>query len=600
MRYTSCQVELDLYDTTANQDSNLSVDNIQDFCDINSIKKQTVIQKIATCEDDYFLLDGSFSFIDEPSTNDYGYMSKKFTSKIESSFSSNHSSAGITFHFWETIPKAIKLTFLNNGSIVSQKTVYPSLEKCERVSSQYAELQFNTDFIFSIGSRLCISQNVCMGYEFFADVDAENYDHMIIELDGGDRYVRINSIDYGAKLNYGEEYKRKVKSCKVTEQIDPISSELPISQSKLEVIDTENLFDITNPKSYYKYLQKRQTFKLFETINNEKRLIATHYLKEWSQTKQMLASFDLQDVIGSMNDSTFYGGIYTDRTVKSLIDDVMNDFGLEDYIVDEELADITLTGYLGITTHRQALQQIAFACGGCVKTSRSNGIVIFKPNYDTSGIVDSNRKLISKAHEIKQKDLVTGVLVVAHDYQLVDKLEELYKGDFIEGTYLITFNNPCANLSISSGQILECNCNYAKIKVPNGQIVVKGNKYEDHKVEYTFKISELPSAANENILRIENATLINKANAQLRAKKIYEIKQYRLEHSLFIITEDESVANMYAVRSNDGYAPVLFTKMETDLTGGFLSTIEGIGYALRTVDYYKTGKELYAGEEGII
>lgn len=599
-RYTSCYVELDLYDTTANQDSTLSVDNVQTFCDIESIRKQTEINKIATLENNYFLLDGSFSFYDDYSGDNFGYMSKLFNSKIEADFKNNHSSAGITFYFWETIPESIKLTFLNDGSIVSQKTVYPKLSECEKIELQYIELDFSRDFLFSNGKNLYISQPGTIGYEYFADVGAEDYDHMIVELNGGDRFIRINAIDYGIKLHYGDEYKRKVKSCNVTEQIDPIASELPISQSKLEVIDTENLFDITNPKSYYKYLQKRQTFKLYEVINDKEELVATHYLKEWSQTKQLLATFDLQDVIGSMNDTTFYGGMYVERAVKSLVDDVMRDFGFENYIIDEELASIKLTGYIGITTHRQALQQIAFACGGCIKTSRSNGIVLFKPNLDTSGIIEANRKLISKSHEISQKDLITGVLMVAHDYQPSGKVEEVYKGDFIEGTYLITFNKPCTNLTISEGQILESNCNYAKVKVPNGQIVVTGTTYEDHKVEYIYKTNELPSAANENVVRIDNATLISKANAQTRAQKIYEIKQYRLEHSLFVINENESVANMYAIKSNDGYAPVFFTKMDTDLTGGFISTCEGIGYALRVVDYYKTGNELYTGEEGII
>ena len=77
-RYTSCYVELDLYDTTANQDSTLSVDNVQTFCDIESIRKQTEINKIATLENNYFLLDGSFSFYDDYSGDNFGYMSKEY------------------------------------------------------------------------------------------------------------------------------------------------------------------------------------------------------------------------------------------------------------------------------------------------------------------------------------------------------------------------------------------------------------------------------------------------------------------------------------------------------------------------------------------
>lgn len=81
---------------------------------------------------------------------------------------------------------------------------------------------------------------------------------------------------------------------------------------------------------------------------------------------------------------------------------------------------------------------------------------------------------------------------------------------------------------------------------------------------------------------------------------MYYVKQFRLEHTVLLILEDEQVSNMLAIRTNDCYVPLLITKMETDLTGGFTSKIEGIGYALKMNEYYRTGTELYAGSEGII
>ena len=57
---------------------------------------------------------------------------------------------------------------------------------------------------------------------------------------------------------------------------------------------------------------------------------------------------------------------------------------------------------------------------------------------------------------------------------------------------------------------------------------------------------------------------------------------------------------MYSLSVDGAYAPFLITKLETDLTGGYVSTMTGIGYALKIIDYYKTCTELYAGQEGII
>ncbi len=579
-RYTSCKVELELYDVTAMSDSTFTVSNIQSFSNINSIKNKSEIVKLATCENDYFLLDGSYQMYDDVTNlkNKIGYMSMQYNSTIQSSFASNHSSVGITFYFYETIPDKITLNFTNSGSFVAKGTFYPTLLDCEiNQKDGYTE------------------------YVYFASIMAENYNKMVAELISANRFIRINHIEYGVKLIYGDEYQRKVKSATLTEEVNITSSEIPVNECKLELVDNEKLFEITNPKSYYKYLQKRQVFKVFEKIDDEERFMANHYLKEWTQTKSMLASFTLQDVLGLMSDTTFYGGMYTNITAKDLFDIVMNDFGFTNYTIDEEIQNIVLTGYIGIKSHREALQQIAFACGACIDTSRSYGINIYKQVFDTSKIISKDRKLISTSHEIKQKDLVTGVSITTHLYELEDKTSEAYKCTLEEGTHRVTFDNPYANLSITNGTIIASNCNYADITIAtDGEVVITGNKYVDNTTAKIYQINELPSATDECITSVTDATLVSKSNVDALTEYMYYVKQFRLEHSLLIILDKEQVSTMAALQSNESYVPLLITKMETDLTGGFTSKIEGIGYALKMNDYYRAGTELYTGSEGII
>ena len=57
---------------------------------------------------------------------------------------------------------------------------------------------------------------------------------------------------------------------------------------------------------------------------------------------------------------------------------------------------------------------------------------------------------------------------------------------------------------------------------------------------------------------------------------------------------------MYAIKASGAYAPLLITKLTSDLAGGYTAQVEGLGYALKIYDYSKTGEELYAGSEGII
>lgn len=580
-RVTSCKVELELFDTTAISDSNFTVSNIQRFSNINSIKnKSQEIVRIATCENDYFLLDGSYQLYDDVNdlSSKIGYMSSEFKTVIKSAFGSNHSSAGITFHFYETIPNYIKIYFGNDESYVARKEFYPKFED------------------FTVIKREGYTE-----YTYFASIGAEDYNYMEVELSSPDRYIRLNSIDYGVSLIYGDEYKKKVKSCSLTEETDILSTALTVNECKVELVDSDYLFDITNPKSYYKYLQKRQKFKIIERINDEERLMAFHYLKEWTQTKSMLASFTLQDIVGLMSDTTFYGGMYSNISAKELIDTVMSDYGFNDYQIDENIQNIYLSGYLKVMSHREALQQIAFACGACIDTSRITGIRIFKPTLDNIGMIDTDRKLISKAHEVKQNDLVTGVSINTHSYALKEEITEVYKGNHEVGKYKAIFNNPCANLSITGGTILSSNCNSADIDVTvAGTVIIKGNTYEDNGVAHIYKVSELPSATDENIVSIEQATLVTNINVDDLTEYVYKLEQYRIKHELKIITVNEQVAQMLALRTNGLYVPILITKMTTDLTGGYISSIEGIGYALRIDDYYRTGTELYTGSEALI
>ena len=607
-RFTSCTVELGLYDTGAMDDSTFSATNKQTFSNLESIRDRNEnLAKFATLEPDFFLLDGTFEFYDtlDNLTEETGYMSRYFTSTIKSNFGSYHSSVGITFHFYVNLPDEIEITFLDGESVVNKATFKPKLENCEYINRD-VDIELLTsdglELLTADNKLICVTQSSEINeYIYFAELLANNYDNMSIVFNNEDRFVRLDYIEYGVKLVYGDNLEKKLKTATLTEEVDIVSSSLPIAQSSLEVIDEQGMFDITNPKSYYQYLQKRQKFKIYETINDVTTLVAVQYLKEWSQTKKLLASFDLQDVIGLMSETTFYGGMYNNKSASDLVDEIMTDYGFDDYMIEDSLKDIKLTGYLAKQTHREALQQVAFAIGACVSTSRLTGINIYKPLLDNQGIIDYDRKLISTAHETTQKDLVTGVSITAHSYIVESNTSNASKGDYNPGTYRVVFSNPYANLSISGGRILASNCNYADIQVDTaGEVIITGNKYVDHGVDYTYKTDTYSSSIDENILEVTGATLVSQLNVEDLVEYIYHVKQYRLEHTLQIINEEEQVSKMYAVKVNGQYAPLLITKMQSDLTGGFVGKIEGVGYALRITDYDMLGNELYAGSEGII
>ena len=113
-------------------------------------------------------------------------------------------------------------------------------------------------------------------------------------------------------------------------------------------------------------------------------------------------------------------------------------------------------------------------------------------------------------------------------------------------------------------------------------------------------MDELPAGMYRKTKKIQNATLVSEENAVKLSEHLYKYYQYRLNHELKIICEDEKVGNYSAVKTKNNMVSIVFSLMDIDLTGGFLAKCKGIGYALKDIDINYSG-EFFTGDEfGVI
>ena len=111
---TSTRVEFGLFDVTARGDSTPSSEAAQPFCDLATdllLEERPDQTKYGTLEARQFLMDGSFElFPEEPAGQFWGLWSRQQSGSdgrfatppvLEISFSQDHSSAGVTLHFYE-------------------------------------------------------------------------------------------------------------------------------------------------------------------------------------------------------------------------------------------------------------------------------------------------------------------------------------------------------------------------------------------------------------------------------------------------------------------------------------------------------------------
>lgn len=553
---TKASIMFGFVDVTAKQDSQLSVNDKQDFVDLNDLKKDDIEEiKYGTCEKNQFALDGTFELMPDIldnmcwwsniMSNENGVFEKSLVLEIR--FNDTHSSLGLTFIF-------------------SKAGDY-----CNNLNIKYYDLNDNliSDVNFTPDNYKYVCNNI-----------VENYKRLVITFYSTNnplRYLKLYKILYGAEKVFEGD---NLISADILEEVDLLSSELSINTLDFTVYSADDEFNIINPKGLYSLLQQRQRLQVTETIINENKEkdMGTFYLDTWVNEKDKTMKIGAIDLIGVIDKTDFNGGIYTNITFENLVKEIMSSVNLteDDYEIQENLKNITLTGYLPICSHRAALQQAVFAVGAIADCSRSSKIKIYTTKDNENHSIIEKTNIFQGTKKIEQNELVTGVSIIAHNYSKSNEAEEVYKGELEPGITRIQFNDPVCNLTCNGGIIIESNCNYAIVSCnASKEVIISGNKYIDNQQIYMVEIESLSTSQKQNTLKIESAYLVNKKNATDIAKRILEHYQKTYKTSFDMILKDEVLSEDVELEG-DFEQKMLghVTKLDIDLTGGYLANAE--------------------------
>ena len=576
-RKTSTSAVINLYDVTAKLDGYYESNSAQPFVDLTLLdEERTGTIKYATLENRGFLLDGSFSIMDENNLlpENFAYWSNSLSNElgrfdvnpiITREFNESHSAAGLSLMFDRNylLPKRLRIMF---------KDVYDNV---------IADKEF-----------------VITSYSFFASMIVEDFRYMQFEFIEVEPYsfARVKGIVYGLRLEYSSESDKNLSKASVLEEIDITGNAVSINTSALTVIDEDETFNINNPQGYYSLLQQKQKIEIFSVVDGVEYQMASHYMKSWETASGVVATFSCQDILGVMSDTSYKGNLFDEVSARDIIADILNDFGWSDYYVDDEIGDIILSGIIAPMNHKDALQQVVFACEGIVDTTRSGEINIYRPLQSIQTSVLSDRKFMNPKHTITQTDLITDVLVTAHNYVKAENKTQAYKAVVDAGTYEMSFNTPYSDFE-GNCTILESGYFYLRFKVDEPtEVIIMAYKYEDFQSTFREALQELPAGSYRKERTVEKCTLISKSNARSVAKNLYKFYQYRLNHEFKFIMQDEKVGNFSAVSIKNGLSSVVFNSLDINLTGGFLASAKGIGHSLRGGDFYYT-TEIYANDD---
>ena len=215
--------------------------------------------------------------------------------------------------------------------------------------------------------------------------------------------------------------------------------------------------------------------------------------------------------IGLMDKQRSVGGIYSGQLFPAVLKDILgSDY---QYTISDDVAAVPVYGWLPFSTRRQNLHQLIMAYG--VNIIRSDtGDMLFTFLRD-SGAEDIPESEVFYGGSMRYNDPASRVEVTEHAYHYIPTVETktLFDNSTTDAVHAatVTFEDPIMTdtLETTGGlKIHSAGVNYAVI---SGVGVLTGKPYT-----HTTKIvsADNPDAVNENVRRVEDATLVSLQNSE--------------------------------------------------------------------------------------
>ncbi len=563
-------VKYDLFDTTALQDAQENTENNAPFADMSLLKDNVSVPSYGTLEHNFFVLDGKLEeFPDEP--DNFAYFSAVQSdengifpdeTQIEIVFAENHTSYGLTLYFLDMYPLEIEVVWYDLlGILQSKKKFYPD------------------------------------DLRYFCKNQVEDYGKIVIRFLKGLPYhnVKLQYIEYGTTIIWGTD---KIKSGKLVNDTDPTSDKIVTDKLTFDFVDVTNEFNLGNAGGMHKLFQRKQKMLPYEIVNGVAIPLGAFFLDS-NTTSKNICKLSAIDYKGMLANTDFKDGrIYKGDKAGSIITEIMEAAGIEDYEVDLETANTPIYGTLKIQTCQKALREVLFACGSIINTAHRTDIIIRKVNKKVTSSIGRNRKFSTT---LKTDKHISDVTVKYKDWSLDEKVSEIAKGTYGVGIHTIQLTNPATNLTTSTGTIVKQMPYYLVLQIDTesrADIVISGQKYVGNEVAVTSSIEHIKAGEVRNA-KTFSGSLLDFNSAKKVADNILEYYQLQQIIQTKYLSDNES-AGEWAEIENVMIGHVNFVaaieSLITDLTGGFISTAKCRGYFKHTMSYYYADSEIYADE----
>lgn len=339
-------------------------------------------------------------------------------------------------------------------------------------------------------------------------------------------------------------------------EMSALSDSLAANSLTFEVdsLDTTLTQYIRNDKMVYSYKGQQ---------------IGTFYVQSVERIGARLYRFSALSGVGLLMGKTHYGGLYSGETAAEVIADIVAGTGVN-VEIKTIFQEYQLYGWLPIATARDNLAQVLFAIGASLRTM-ANGTLRVTSLYGGVSWVRGAAQCYTGG-SVDYGTPVARVIVTEHRWEHGTESTELFNGATNEGD-IIRFDEPVHNLSASGFNILESNCNYAKVSAGTGTLT--GTLYQHYMRDITRQVSD--SGDDITVSEAYLVSLVNSVGVADRLADYYGNRDVIQQDALWNGQQAGDVVR--TAHPYGGTADIFLSSADLTMSGVLKSSEEGLaGY----------------------
>ena len=358
--------------------------------------------------------------------------------------------------------------------------------------------------------------------------------------------------------------------------VDIVGAELSIDKLTPKVEYDVDAAELWTPSDYGGILSSdgylwatNRTFDDIRTLNygevvryyHDGKLAGKFYVKNVDRISKDVYQINAMSAVGLLEAQRHYGGIYAGQTFLQVATDIIG--SAVGFSCADDVAAVTIYGWLPIASKRKNLHQLLFATGTALTKDKNGDIRFVFLSTGAPKSVPDNR--IYYGGNVDYSSPASAVEVTEHAFYSLVTDETVTLFDNTDGSgaadnTLVSFQDaPVHDLAVEGNlTIVSSGVNYA---VVTGTGALTGKKYT-HTSKVVRKETDT-AVGEENVVTVTEATLVSVANSENVAKRMLAYYSSKKTVGAAIVLDGEQAGKQLAF--NDPY---------DEATTGFLATME--------------------------